>query len=312
MLINVSDVWDEAISEHSSYVSDLIASSKNKIKSEYLLHLLERKEKQIIAGRPAELEQLIHFTNGLINLCTVEEGEQFYKECENLFNYKEFSKKREKEYKKWNAYKLCQKSKYILCPYCQQNFAFTVLGEGQGSFRPTLDHFFPKSIYPYLSLSLYNLVPSCYVCNSSLKGSKNFFYLRHLNPLCDKESLNFELNILEYINRRASKDFELQLDINFEGDSSLINSVKCFLLNERYTVNFPQLRIYVENLDNWLLRDFSQFKDILGEQSVFEERHALNFYLGDYKNELLGKIKKDLYYQMEKLKINDLGPKYSR
>jgi len=33
----------------------------------------------------------------------------------------------------------------------------------------TLDHFLPQSIYPFLSLCLYNLIPSCYSCNSKFK-----------------------------------------------------------------------------------------------------------------------------------------------
>jgi len=33
----------------------------------------------------------------------------------------------------------------------------------------TLDHIVNKAKYPYLSLSLYNLIPTCYICNSKLK-----------------------------------------------------------------------------------------------------------------------------------------------
>lgn len=37
----------------------------------------------------------------------------------------------------------------------------------------TLDHFLSKGDYPYLALSLYNLIPSCYTCNSpKVKGRK--------------------------------------------------------------------------------------------------------------------------------------------
>ncbi len=33
----------------------------------------------------------------------------------------------------------------------------------------TLDHIVNKAQYPYLALSLYNLIPTCYICNSKLK-----------------------------------------------------------------------------------------------------------------------------------------------
>lgn len=39
----------------------------------------------------------------------------------------------------------------------------------------TLDHLLPQSEYPYLSLSLFNLVPSCYSCNSKLKNDKKIY-----------------------------------------------------------------------------------------------------------------------------------------
>lgn len=305
MLINIKDVWDGALSEHCKYLEDLIRAERDKLKSEHLRYLLEMKDEIIISGSPPELEQVIHFTNGLLLHCTDEEGELFFSECESLFDYESFSKKREKTYKKWNAYKLCQSSKYTLCPYCQQNFSFTVIGEAKGSFRPTLDHFYPKSKYPYLSLSLFNLVPSCYVCNSSLKGAKNFFYLRHLHPFSDEESVYFNLDILDYIRRRESKDFEMELNIQPQKSAALINSIQSFLLKERYEVHTPTLKIFIDNLDNWLLRDFTKFRDILGGHSVFEEQHALSFNISNYKNEFLGKIKKDLYEQMKALKTSN-------
>lgn len=38
----------------------------------------------------------------------------------------------------------------------------------------TLDHFFHKAKYSFISLCLYNFVPSCYSCNSKFKGYKDF------------------------------------------------------------------------------------------------------------------------------------------
>lgn len=39
----------------------------------------------------------------------------------------------------------------------------------------TLDHFLHKSEFPFLSLCLYNLVPSCYACNSKFKGMGSLY-----------------------------------------------------------------------------------------------------------------------------------------
>ncbi len=54
-----------------------------------------------------------------------------------------------------------------VCPYCNRSYVFTL---DNGEARPQYDHYFPKSSYPYLAISMYNLVPCCSICNSA-KGS---------------------------------------------------------------------------------------------------------------------------------------------
>lgn len=76
-----------------------------------------------------------------------------HKQLSSIFQYDKFSKSKE--------------AKYILnllgmevCPYCNRMFTVT---RKQGTFskkgiRPQFDHFFPKSLYPYLQVNLYNLL----------------------------------------------------------------------------------------------------------------------------------------------------------
>jgi len=45
-----------------------------------------------------------------------------------------------------------------------------------------LDHFYPRSRYPYLSLSFFNLIPGCANCNATLKGERDFKIDTHFNP----------------------------------------------------------------------------------------------------------------------------------
>ncbi len=59
------------------------------------------------------------------------------------------------------------------CYYCNIesiNVFKTFEGRLKNGF--TLDHVIAKADYPYLALSLYNLVPACYTCNTKLKGKK--------------------------------------------------------------------------------------------------------------------------------------------
>lgn len=52
--------------------------------------------------------------------------------------------------------------KVTVCPYCNRQYIFTL---SNGHVRPQFDHYYPKSRYPYLALSLYNMIPSCSICN---------------------------------------------------------------------------------------------------------------------------------------------------
>lgn len=61
------------------------------------------------------------------------------------------------------------------CYYCNIDFINTFKKNNKTKNAFTLDHVLEKADYPYLALSLYNLVPSCYVCNSKVKDSKILF-----------------------------------------------------------------------------------------------------------------------------------------
>ena len=64
------------------------------------------------------------------------------------------------------------------CPYCGQMFTCTVNKQGNDYIRLNqVDHYYPKSIYPYLALSIWNLIPSCAPCNNRKKdGEDRFLY----------------------------------------------------------------------------------------------------------------------------------------
>lgn len=53
------------------------------------------------------------------------------------------------------------------CPYC--NMHYTLYTERTAGYdklaKFQFDHFYPKTSYPVLSMSLYNLIPSCAICN---------------------------------------------------------------------------------------------------------------------------------------------------
>lgn len=74
---------------------------------------------------------------------------------DNIFRYDRYSKRRA-------VVGILEKMKVTVCPYCNRQYIFTL---ANGQVRPQFDHYYPKSRYPYLALSLYNMIPSCSICN---------------------------------------------------------------------------------------------------------------------------------------------------
>lgn len=83
---------------------------------------------------------------------------------EQVFRYEDkFSKLRKTEGHR-SIHELVAMLGVKVCPYCNRQFITTVVAEDRG-VRPQLDHFRSKSDYPFLALSINNLVPCCGVCN---------------------------------------------------------------------------------------------------------------------------------------------------
>lgn len=89
------------------------------------------------------------------------------------------------------------------CPYCNRNFIKVIKvtnckgGEESGP-KGQLDHFFPRSLYPYLAICKYNLVPSCPTCNgASGKHNKDTRAKGVLSPyeLQNADGLKFKMRV---------------------------------------------------------------------------------------------------------------------
>jgi hypothetical protein len=61
-----------------------------------------------------------------------------------------------------------------ICPYCNEEPILTINEPGDEA-RPALDHYFPKSKFPFLSTTLSNLIPAGSMCNGSYKISVAMF-----------------------------------------------------------------------------------------------------------------------------------------
>lgn len=144
----------------------------------------------------------------------------------------------EKEYDNWGkrtrygAYSFVKELDLKTCSYCNRNYTFVVDGNS-GKLRPEIDHFYPKSIYPFLAMSFYNLIPSCPTCNHT-KKDKDSFNQKLKNPYdLNSEYIKFTYipNSVDFTNVKREKYSFDNFEIKFETSNK---NIEVFKLEELY------------------------------------------------------------------------------
>lgn len=306
MIINISDVWVKAHAEHASFLHNIFEKyeADNKLsigppsKLEIALRKFLGKYRVLInAVIPQDFSvataEFAHLFNGA-------EFEQAKTILNFYFDYTAFSEKKRWKERPWSAYKLCRKAGYNFCPYCQINTIDTSVGRKSAdrAYRPQLDHILSKSDFPFLALTLANLIPSCEKCNSStMKGSINFDKIKHLNPFCDAEAITFELVL-----RKRRKNLDLTIEnyqLNLQIDPNLAekggNSINTFQINKRYKIFIGEAlavasRARVGSATEEMYRlKFPQLMHRIEDCTGFDPKDA------SYKNISAGKMKLDIF-----------------
>ena len=105
----------------------------------------------------------------------------------DIFNYENFASRKGQGKKGGGIPLLRTVLKYMrYCPYCNADMVYTIKCDDNGkSYKSAFDHFYPRSRYPFLGLSLYNLIPSCDRCNSKFKLDKYKEVLGTFHPYLD-------------------------------------------------------------------------------------------------------------------------------
>ncbi len=187
------------------------------------------------------------------------------KEIENIFSYSSYRKndKFMEHFKKLNI-----KS----CPFCNNNYVYFYKKDAKKiNTITTLEHYYPKAGYPHLSLSFFNLIPSCSTCNSKFKGkTKHIGEIIHpyYEDFDSKAKFSVSVDTLP-----VNKDIELE--INLES-----NDYRC-----KQSINRFQLdKIYKQHNDI--------AKEIWNKAQVYNKTRIEELYNSFYKN--LGYSKEDV------------------
>lgn len=169
-------------------------------------------------------------------------------EIKEIFGYKRFRKSQKAT---WLSEQLNIKS----CVYCNTQYSLNVKRKDGTKLLFHLDHFFSKEIYPYLSLSFYNLLPCCASCNMG-KSDKAFNLIEYIHPYVDS------LDEIAKFEAERSSLVEFLLDMNK-------NEHKIKLLLELRTKHSGDSKKQ-QKLDNYkeyfrIEGQYDQFNDVVAE-----------------------------------------------
>ncbi|WP_159094479.1 HNH endonuclease [Stenotrophomonas sp. YAU14D1_LEIMI4_1] len=297
MIISIKDAWsDKVVEYHRDYVLGIINKASKVDGSwgaKYVAEFVARNEVAMSVGGVPDIKNAIDDFQNVVEGRSEKVIDNINKTISRIMSYSSFC---DKGRLGWNAYLLCKDFKYVMCPYCQQSLAITVFRGKSGAYRPTLDHFYPKHKFPFLALSLYNLIPSCQSCNSSLKAAQDFSENEHLHPYESEESISFEIDVGQYVRSRAEGEKKWELRVVCDADGPAGNSVNTFAVRERYEM----VRSFVDRFAASSYIRFSVNKEKYRE--LFSEEHIqdhldefMGFSPGRYRDEFMGKMKLDLY-----------------
>lgn len=242
-----------------------------------------------------------------------------------LFDYERFSyipTNRQYDPNTWNAYAFLNKIKPNVCPYCNINLTTIIIDEidpvtSLAVVRPALDHYICKSKYPFFSVNIRNLIPSCTACNSNLKSDHDFIKVEHLNPY--KDSISSSHNFILQLNKDGA--FEVFLDKIYSVDTELQensfnvalteksnglvknihrvnNHINTFKTIEHYNNTKKEYMRFINQLprtNKALIENYMNMIGRITKEKAVEQFLQFNLDINSVKDEAFSLLKIDLY-----------------
>lgn len=262
----------------------LYESLKDPVQKEYVKKILNDWSKLIIAT-PDQFPGIIKDFEIIISeqqLATIFVGEtKFHKVIEDAMRYDRVQS---------HVFPKCMKKLGIrTCVYCNAQYAYYVEGEDENYQNYDIDHLLPKSKYPYLCTSFFNLQPSCPSCNRKKSDNKQecdkklFQLYVPMGSLVDPVSFRLEASSLVKYLTDSKKDEEvIKILFSCPNDKELENGFNhYFHISSMYQAHKDiavellwKSRIYNKTFKDYYIKQFKK----LG----FKESDFKRFILGNY------------------------------
>ncbi|KHD89872.1 MAG: hypothetical protein OM95_02110 [Bdellovibrio sp. ArHS] len=206
-----------------------------------LRKLIEDNLETLLVGTPRQLRrQITLFQKFEADEVGIRRKKAYKKLLGNIFDYQAFkSLAVTRDY--FSAYRLHAHLNLRVCAYCDENYIIPVSDgiSGRRSKGP-YDHYYPESLYPYLAISLFNLIPACGTCNS-LKGHRDTVVYTLPHPYLVNFETDLHFKVSKKRLKRSLKPIKDDFAINLQVVSGCISRVaftnmNTFLeIDHRYT-----------------------------------------------------------------------------
>ncbi len=281
-------IFDETSPFEDKFRINIVSKIKSSI-SNFLND--EETLKKVLIGTPDELDQIKNkFTS-----------EDLQESIKRLINYDSYINTDLKgAYRSYNAYNLAENLDISTCVYCNRMYTKTVVNVlGKKITRPAFDHWFPKAKYPLLALSFYNLVPSCTVCNSGVKGATDFSLDKYFHPYFKNTDKILDFNFS--YDHKNYDEFSFKIET---GNQFSKNSIDAFELESIYNAHEDEIK----DLRNIKYAYSEEYLKILEDQILqgvnFDRNDVYRLAFGVHYEEAkfgkrpLSKMKKDILIEL--------------
>lgn len=278
-------------------------SQLNKTLKKFLLDNLEC----ILTDKPSDLLLLNKQFKSLVRSKCSKVNSQL----KVIFNYDNFITK---TVHKYDAYDLAKKLDLRVCLYCNRMYTLTIqTGEKVDKHitRPDFDHYFDRATHPMLALSIYNLIPSCSICNRTLKGSIKFDLNTHIHPYLDDCVSNYKYSFKPYdvksiLGKGSNLEIEFLLDTT-PISAKIAKTADVFKLDAIFNGHTEELRdlfdIRYRFSKTYLDQLFSTYSPLgISYEEAYRIAFGTHYNESDFGRRPFSKLKKDILKELDIIK----------
>lgn len=204
------------------------------------------------------------------------------------------------------------------CVYCNSNLTISTCKRRPRSpeykAKFDVDHYYSKDKYPFLSISLFNLYPTCASCNRAKKDNKVFFEL-YSDDLIKTTKSEFEFvfdvgSEAKYLNSNDYNDLKFKFQEPLVPDNTYKTFQDVFRIQELYETQKDIVEELVAKNKMYNQSNRKQLRDSFDKLNLSDELFD-RIILGNYKDPVdihkrpIAKFAQDIAYKLGLIKRYD-------